>query len=116
MQISPAAEVAALVLTVLVHVLGAGVLIWGMIDRDDPDSRASWGDFWPRDDDGPRPTPPAPQPSGTRERVPLLPDAAPAAVRFREGARLGDLTPSRERRPAHPPAPVREPARERETA
>lgn len=112
MQISPAAEVAALVLTVLVHVLGAGVLIWGMIDRDDPDSRASWRGFWPGDDDGPKPTPPAPQPSGGRERVPLLPDAAPAAARFREGARLGDLTPPRERRPAHPPAPVREPVRE----
>ncbi|MCW3039683.1 MAG: hypothetical protein JWM31_1588, partial [Solirubrobacterales bacterium] len=42
-------EVLALVLTVLVHFVGAGALIWGMIDRDDPD-RGSWRDWWPKDD------------------------------------------------------------------
>ncbi len=109
MTISTQTEIAALVLTIAVHFVGAAALIWGMIDHDDPD-RGSWRDWWPRDgrgDDGP-PLEPAPTPSGETV-VPVLPHSAPAPVRIREGARIGDLTPRRERRPAHPaPAPVPE--------
>lgn len=106
-------EVAALVLTVVVHILGAGALIWGMIDRDDPD-RGSWRDWWPRDDRGEEDPagPPPPQPQGGLT-VPVLPDSRPPAVRVRDGARIGELTPRPARRPAHPapPAPERSPAR-----
>jgi hypothetical protein len=55
-----------------------------------------------------RPTPRLP----VRPRGGLpLPDAVPARVRLREPARLGDLVPRRERRPAHDPArtPTRTP-------
>lgn len=41
-----------------------------------------------------------------------LPDAVPARVRLRGPGRLSELTPLRERRPAHTPAPS--PQRERE--
>ncbi|MCW3065648.1 MAG: hypothetical protein JWN32_2820 [Solirubrobacterales bacterium] len=54
-----------------------------------------------------RPTPP------TRPRggIPIpLPDAVPARVRLREPARLADLLPGRERRPAR--EPERAPARQ----
>lgn len=75
MQISTTAEVAAITLTVLVHVLGAAVLIWNMLDG----SRFSWRDLWPRDegDDGggppDEPVPP-PDPVGPAMRAPLLPE------------------------------------------
>lgn len=115
-------EVMALVLTVMVHIIGAGVLIWGMIDHDDPD-RGSWRDWWPRDDRGDDPPPfePDPQPGGgtvapvPASNVPVLPDSRPAPGRIREGGRIGDLTPRPSRRPAHPDPvrdPVREPARD----
>jgi hypothetical protein len=38
----------AIIITVLVHVIGAGVLIWALGDS----ARSSWRDLWPRDDDG----------------------------------------------------------------
>jgi hypothetical protein len=54
-----------------------------------------------------------PPPSGPSGGGIPLPDSVPASVRLREPARLGDLVPGRERRPAHPPAPApaRTPAR-----
>jgi hypothetical protein len=52
----------ALTLTVLVHFLGAAVLVWALLDG----ARSSWRDIWPRDDDGrggsPRDEPPVPMP------------------------------------------------------
>jgi hypothetical protein len=78
--------------------------------REDPDqSSGPWDegdDGWGR---GPR-TPPAP-PTPPRGGVPL-PDAVPADVRLREPARLGDLLPPRERRPAR--EPTRRPVRARD--
>ncbi|UTI63114.1 hypothetical protein NBH00_17325 [Paraconexibacter antarcticus] len=109
MHFSTNTEVAALVLTVAVHLIGAGALIYGMIDFDDPD-RGSWRDWWPRDDrgdDGPDlPDAPEPSPQGDGLPVPVLDDSRPAPGRVREGVRIGDLTPRPSRRPAHPPAPV----------
>jgi hypothetical protein len=96
-------EVAALLLTALVHVLGAGVLIWAMLDGQRPDWRA----LWPKDDDGGGGSggPFAPRrPRGSGELP--LPDAAPAPVRMREPGRLADLRPRRDRQ--HEPVPARE--------
>ena len=92
-------EVAALLLTALVHVLGAGVLIWAMLDGQ----RLDWRSFWPRDDgdDGGGGGPDAPRGPG----APPLPDAVPARVRMREPGRLADLRPKRDRQ--HPPVPAR---------
>lgn len=111
MTFSPDTEALAIVLTVVVHIIGAGALIWGMIDREDPD-RGSWRDWWPRDDrgdDGP-PAGPEPTPSGGGLAVPVLPDSRPPAVRGDRAhpARVGDLAPRPARRPAHPPAPAPE--------
>jgi hypothetical protein len=96
-------EVLALGLTVLVHVIGLGALVWLLLTADEerPDF---WG-WWPRDDDPPEPEPP-PTPSGGG--LPL-PDAQPASVRLRGPGRLGERRTPPTRRPSH--RPEREPAR-----
>ncbi len=106
-------EMAAIVLTFVVHVIGAGVLVWALLDADDV--KPSWRDWWPGDRGPDAPDAP-PEPSGDGERAPILPDAVPSAVRMREPGRLGDAKPRPARRPAHPAQPVREPVREREPA
>jgi hypothetical protein len=96
-------------LTVGVHFVGAIALIGLLLSSSDGD----WRSWWPRDDDdrGPE-TPDAPAPRGPGgDNVPL-PDAAPARVRRREPARLGEGYPRPARRPVHPPTPEREPAPE----
>jgi len=100
-------EIAALLLIIAVHVLGAVVLIWGMIDRDDPD-RGSWRDWWPRGDDE-APAGPDPEPSSGGMPAPVLPQSVIPSARVREGGRIGDLTPRPARRPEHPPVPRRMP-------
>src|SRR6058998_3980424 len=100
-------EVAALALTVLVHLVGLGVLIYALL-RDD-EQRPDWRGWWPRDDDGPRAPEAGPRPSDGD--LPL-PDALPARVRLRDDRRLGDAVPAPARRPAHAPAPRRVPDRE----
>ena len=42
-------EVVAIALTLVVHVLGAIVLVWTVLDGENVDWR---GTLWPRDDDG----------------------------------------------------------------
>jgi hypothetical protein len=112
MHVSPTAEVIALVITVLVHFLGAGVLIWGMLGEGE--ERPNWRDFWPRDDDGgggpPADPPERPSGGGDRAPIPLLPESEPAAVRLREPGRIGDAHPLPPRRPDHQPEPRRVPA------
>ena len=100
-------EALALLLTLVVHVVGAGALIFVLVRNDGFD----WRSWWPSDDDdGPGPPKPeepdAPSPSG--DGAPL-PDAAPAPVRLRHPARLADAYPRPARRPSHVPAPEREP-------
>ena len=99
-----AEEIVALALTFFVHVVGAVLLVWAMIDRDESDEDDGRRGWWPRDDD----PGPEPQPDPPGRRVPLpLPDAAPSAVRLREeGARIGDGHPRPERRPSHVPDPA----------
>jgi hypothetical protein len=107
-------EVVAIALTVIVHFLGAAVLIAVLLDGEKIDWR---GTLFPRDDDGgggPGWEPPVePEPTGGGGVVtpPLPPDAAPSPVRLREPGRIREGYPRPARRPAHTPErPVREPA------
>jgi hypothetical protein len=90
------------------HVLGLvllGLMLWMAFRSDAPTP--------PRDEDsgggegGPG-RPPDPDPVAPSGGLPL-PDAGPARVRLREPARLGDLLPASQRRPAHVPGREREP-------
>jgi hypothetical protein len=103
-------EIVAIVLTLVVHVLGAGVLVWNLLDGEGFD----WRTLWPRDDDGGgggRPDPPSgPEPDGggVPARPDLLPGwagsvSAPSAVRLREPGRIGEGYPRPGRRPEHLP-------------
>lgn len=102
----------AILLTFVVHVIGAGVLVWALIDRDDKDA-GSWRDWWPKDRSDPEPPVEPAGPSGDGVERPALPDAQPSPVRLREAGRIGERKAAPARRPAHPAVPVR-PVRERE--
>jgi hypothetical protein len=104
-------EVVAIALTLVVHLLGAIVLVWAIIGDEHVDWR---GTLWPRDDDGggggPGFAPPTgPDGGGDGGGIPL-PDAEPSPIRLREPGRIGQTYPRPQRRPAH--APERTPARE----
>lgn len=104
-------ELLAIALTFFVHVIGAGVLVWALIDTDEA---GSWRDWWPKDGRDPEPPPAEPTPpSGSGADRPVLPDAEPSPVRLREPGRIGDHKPAPVRRPTQPAAPER-PVRERE--
>jgi len=94
-------ELVALTLTVLVHFVGLGALVYVLLQGENLD----WRSWWPRDDDGPEP----PAPVGP----PPLPDAEPGRARLREPGRLADAYPPPSRRPAHAPVPARERTPER---
>ena len=106
-------EVVAILLTLVVHVLGAMVLVLVLLDGGTIDWR---GTLFPRDDDGRGPgwEPPSddarPGGDGAADPPPL-PDAAPSPVRLREPGRIREGYPRPTRRPAHLPerAPAREP-------
>ena len=105
-------EVAALALTVVVHLLGMGALIWALVLDDE--NRPDWREWFGGDDDTDPEPPREPSPGPGGDGLPLpLPDAAPSGVRLREPGRLADAKPAPERRPAHPPerAPERTPER-----
>jgi hypothetical protein len=103
-------EVVAILLTVLVHFLGAIILVMVLLDGEKIDWR---GTLWPRDDDGPGPSwdPPEPDPSPSSGTLPL-PASTPSRFRLRRKSKLGESYPAPSRRPAHTPerAPAREPA------
>jgi hypothetical protein len=101
----------ALALTALVHLAGATVLIWLLLDGE----RIDWrGILRPGRDDGgdggPPPDEPTPTaPHGGGDPLPL-PDAVSSAVRLRAPARIADAHPRPQRRPGHPDrAPERNP-------
>jgi hypothetical protein len=100
------AQLIAIGLTLLVHVVGAVFLIWAMIGPDDDVRRLR--DWWPRDDDGSEPPRP-PEPDAGPGGLPL-PTAGPSPMRLREPGRLADGHPAPPRRPEHPRRPAREPA------
>jgi hypothetical protein len=97
-------EILAIGITVLAHFVGAGVLVWALLDGEKLDWRAT---LWPRDDDGGGgggPEPPADD--GPRDGgglAPSLPDASPSPVRLREPGRIGEGYPRPPRRPEHVP-------------
>lgn len=102
-------EVLAIALTLVVHVIGAGILIYVLLDGN-----IDWRELWPGDDDGRGRGPDEPVdgdgPDGGGVLAPTpLPDAAPSPVRLREPGRIGERYPRPTRRPEH--APEREPAR-----
>jgi hypothetical protein len=104
-------ELVAIALTLVVHVVGAIVLVWTLLDGEQIDWR---GTLWPRDDDGggggPGFEPPRDGHGGDGGGGTLpLPDASPSPVRLREPGRIGEGYPRPARRPAHAPPPVREP-------
>lgn len=97
---------AALLLTLVVHVIGSFVLIWALVAGQD--EKPDWRGWW-RGDDGEDPGPPPVDPPAPPGDGLPLPDAAPAAARLREPGRIAE----RYERPARRPArePEREPAR-----
>ena len=105
-------EVAALVLTIVVHLLGMAALVWALVLDDD--DRRDWRGWFGGDDDTDHEPPREPKPGPGGDGLPIpLPDAAPSPVRLREGGRLADAHPRPQRRPAHAPerAPERSPER-----
>jgi hypothetical protein len=108
-------EVIAIALTVVVHFIGAIVLIWAIVG----DEEINWrGMLWPGDDDGGGGGPGFEPPQsgddggGGGMLAPPLADATPSPIRLREPRRIADGHPRPARRPAHAPerTPVREPA------
>lgn len=99
----------AVLLTGVVHVLGAVFLLW-LVLRSDHGAPSDLLGWW-RDDDDPdeRPEPDGPlAPAGGG--LPL-PDAEPSPVRLRGPGRLADRRPLPARRPEHEPQPARQPER-----
>lgn len=102
------AEIIAISLTFIVHVVGAVALVWAMLDDRGWSALRDW---WPRDDppppdDGPRDD--GDGPGGLAVDLPL-PTASASPVRLREPGRIGDTRPRPARRPEH--EPLREPVR-----
>lgn len=107
MEISANMELIALLLTFVVHVIGAGVLIWALIDKDDQDA-GSWRDWWPRDERPDPPEDPTPDPGDGGAERPIAPETQPSPVRLREPGRISERKSAPARRPAHPVEPARE--------
>ena len=111
MPVGQAEEMIALALVLVVHVIGAVMLVWALLDAE---QRAGWHRRWGwgPGDDPPATPPPGNGGGGARVRAPLpLPGAEPSRVRLREPVRPGDRYERPRRRPAHPGVPV--PERER---
>ena len=92
---------AAILLTVVVHVVGTLLLVWLLVQgqEDRPDLRGWWRGDDGRDGPQPRDEPPAPRGGGLP-----LPVAQPSRVRLREPGRIAGGYRRPVRRPAHEPA------------
>jgi len=114
MPVGQAEEIIALALVFVVHVIGAAMLVWALIDEEQrgrwrnpphPPGRGDGGG------DDPPPTPPSPRGGGTRAPRPLpLTGGTPGRVRLREPALLGSDYERPRRRPGHPVTPTPRPA------
>ena len=117
MPVGEAEEMTALALVFVVHVIGALMLVWALLDAE---QRAGWRRRWSGGDDDDPPPPPPPGPSGTRapaDGAPPalpLPAAGPSRLRLREPVRVADGYPRPARRPEHEPQPQRAPVPERQ--
>jgi hypothetical protein len=92
--------VAAILLTLIVHVIAFGLLV-ALCGRELLEvfrTQPYDGDDWGEPPAGDPETPPGPSGGGLP-----LPDAEQAAVRLREPGRLGERYPRRPRRPEHDP-------------
>jgi len=99
-------ELLAIVLIIVVHVIGAGVLVWAMLGEEGINwyrSRSDEDDGWNWDPPSP-PSPPSPPAPGRGPDGLPLPDAAQSATRLRGPERAGDWHRHRRPTPAHPPA------------
>ena len=118
MPVGEAEEITAMALVFVVHVIGALMLVWALLDADGRAGRRNLRRP-PRGGDDDPPPPQSPGPSGTRApaSVPApLPLCATArsTVRMREPARVADGYPRPARRPEHEPQPQRAPVPERQ--
>lgn len=107
-------ESIALALVFVVHVIGAGMLVWALRDTEQRSGRPNPPRRPPRGGDGdPPPAPPSSDgDGGARVPVPLpLSGGVPSRVRLREPARAADRFERPPRRPAHPAEPARAPQR-----
>lgn len=117
MPVGEAEEITALALVFVVHVIGALMLVWALLDGE---QRARWRNLPrpPRGGGGGDDPPPAPSPGPAGSRAPADPPpvalplqaTAPSSVRLREPVRVADGYPRPARRPEHEPAPQRAPA------
>lgn len=108
-MVSP--QVAAIALTLAVHIAGAIILIGAMFHGEE--RRDLWRGWWPSDGPGPEDPPPAPpDPAGRAADLPLE-DTRQSPRRLRGPERIGRWERRRRVRPAHPgePAPHHEPHR-----
>lgn len=111
MPVGQAEEMIALALVFVVHVIGAVMLVWALLDGE---RRTGWPRRWGwgSDEDPPATPPPGDGGGGAHVPAPLpLPGAEPSRARLREPVRAGDRYERPPRRPAHPDVPV--PERER---
>lgn len=104
-------EIVALTLVFVVHLIGAGLLVWALLEQD---TRASWrrrfGGGGGRPPEDPPPVAPDPRPSAAVVRPPLpLAASDPSPVRLRGPGRLADGHEPAPRRPDHVPQPARAP-------
>jgi hypothetical protein len=96
-------EILALSIVFVVHVIGAVMLVWGILGDED---RKPWRRWWRRDRGG-EDLPRDPGPSGGNVKPLPLSETAPSRVRLREDRRISDGYPRTPRRPEHPaPAPA----------
>jgi hypothetical protein len=99
-------ELLAIVLIIVVHVIGAGVLVWAMLGEEGLNwyrSRSDEDGGWPPDP----PAPPLPPGPGLGPDGLPLPDAAPSATRLRGPDRAGDWRRHRRPTPTHPRTPAK---------
>ena len=90
---------AALLLTLVVHVIGAVVLLWTLFAGQD--EKPDWRGWW-RGDDGDDPKPPTDKPS-PRGGVTPLPGAEQSPFRLREPGRIASRYERPRREPQHEP-------------